>query len=120
MIIKLDFDGTVVKHRFPKIGEDNPFAIQTLLDLQERHVIHLNTKRVEYGYLREAENYLKSRGVKILQVCNPKIHPSKWDWGKIERTKIIWIDDIADNIPMKNHMVDWEKIRQEFRHKGVI
>ena len=30
MIIAVDFDGTIVEHRYPKIGEERPFAIETL------------------------------------------------------------------------------------------
>ncbi len=30
MIIAVDFDGTIVRHRYPKIGEEIPFATQTL------------------------------------------------------------------------------------------
>ena len=26
MIIAVDFDGTIVRHRYPKIGEEIPFA----------------------------------------------------------------------------------------------
>ena len=33
MIIAVDFDGTIVEHRFPKIGKEIPFAIQTLRTL---------------------------------------------------------------------------------------
>ena len=30
MIIAVDFDGTIVRHRYPKIGEELPFATETL------------------------------------------------------------------------------------------
>jgi len=30
MIIAIDFDGTIVDHQFPEIGEPRPFALQTL------------------------------------------------------------------------------------------
>ncbi len=28
MIIAVDFDGTIVKHKYPEIGEPIPFAIE--------------------------------------------------------------------------------------------
>ena len=34
MIIAVDFDGTIVEHKYPKIGKELPFAIETLLDLK--------------------------------------------------------------------------------------
>ena len=44
MIIAVDFDGTIVEHKYPEIGRELPFAIETLKKLQqERHLslIHI-------------------------------------------------------------------------------
>ena len=30
MVIAVDFDGTIVTHKYPKIGEEIPFAIESL------------------------------------------------------------------------------------------
>ena len=30
MTIAVDFDGTIVEHRYPKIGEEIPFATESL------------------------------------------------------------------------------------------
>ena len=30
MTIAVDFDGTIVEHRYPRIGEEIPFAVETL------------------------------------------------------------------------------------------
>ena len=30
MIIAVDFDGTIVEHKYPYIGEEKPFAVETL------------------------------------------------------------------------------------------
>ena len=35
MVIAVDFDGTIVEHRYPRIGEEIPFAIDTLKLLQQ-------------------------------------------------------------------------------------
>ena len=35
MIIAIDFDGTIVEHKYPKIGKEIPFAIATLKHLQQ-------------------------------------------------------------------------------------
>lgn len=46
MTIAVDFDGTIVEHRYPKIGEEIPFATETLKILaQERHKLILWTVR---------------------------------------------------------------------------
>ena len=34
MIIAVDFDGTIVEHKYPEIGRELPFAIETLKKLQ--------------------------------------------------------------------------------------
>ena len=33
MVIAIDFDGTVVEHKYPKIGSEIPFATETLKEL---------------------------------------------------------------------------------------
>ena len=38
MIIAVDFDGTIVEHRYPEIGKEKPFAIATLKELQKEFV----------------------------------------------------------------------------------
>lgn len=36
MTIAVDFDGTIVEHRYPRIGREIPFATDTLKLLQPR------------------------------------------------------------------------------------
>ena len=35
MTIAVDFDGTIVEHRYPNIGKERPFAFDVLKKLQE-------------------------------------------------------------------------------------
>ena len=37
MTIAIDFDGTIVEHKYPEIGRPIPFAIETLLRLQKEN-----------------------------------------------------------------------------------
>ena len=63
MTIAVDFDGTIVEHRYPKIGEEIPFATETLKILaQERHKLILWTVR-EGELLEEAIEWLVSAGM---------------------------------------------------------
>ena len=65
MIIAVDFDGTIVEHRYPKIGKPIPFAIETLLELQkEGHQLILWTVR-EGQMLQDAIDYCTERGLKF-------------------------------------------------------
>ncbi len=63
MIIAVDFDGTIVEHKYPAIGRELPFAIETLRKLQsERHKLILWTVR-EGGLLEEALAFCRERGL---------------------------------------------------------
>lgn len=63
MIIAVDFDGTIVEHRYPKIGKEIPFATDTLRTLiKEGHQIILWSVR-EGQLLQEALDWCHERGV---------------------------------------------------------
>lgn len=68
MIIAVDFDGTIVQHKYPEIGSEIPFAIESLIALQkEGHQIILWTYRSEEN-LYEAVDYCESRGLEFYSV----------------------------------------------------
>jgi len=68
MIIAIDFDGTIVEHCYPKIGEEVPFAVQTLkMLIAERHQLILWTVR-EGKLLEEALEWCKERGLEFYAV----------------------------------------------------
>ena len=65
MVISIDFDGTVVEHRYPKIGEEIPHATETLRKLMEDgHKLVLWTVR-EGRLLDEAVEWCRERGVEF-------------------------------------------------------
>lgn len=68
MIIAIDFDGTIVEHRYPAIGPELPFAIDTLKYLcAQRHKLILWTVR-EGELLDEAVAYCRRRGLEFYAV----------------------------------------------------
>ena len=68
MIIAIDFDGTIVEHRYPAIGPELPFAIDTLKFLcAQRHKLILWTVR-EGELLDEAVAYCRRRGLEFYAV----------------------------------------------------
>lgn len=68
MIIAVDFDGTIVEHRYPAIGREIPFAIETLKKLQsEHHRLILWTVR-EGRLLDEAVTFCRERGLEFYAV----------------------------------------------------
>ena len=63
MIIAVDFDGTIVEHRYPEIGREIPFAVETLKKLiEDRHQLILWSVR-EGRLLDEAVEWCRQRGV---------------------------------------------------------
>ena len=68
MVIAVDFDGTIVEHRYPRIGEEIPFAIDTLRLLQqEKHRLILWSVR-EGALLDEAVEWCKAEGWNFTQL----------------------------------------------------
>lgn len=62
MVFAVDFDGTVVEHKFPDIGEELPHAIETLKALQKSgHKIIMWTCRCE-PMLYPMTKWLADRG----------------------------------------------------------
>ena len=68
MIIAVDFDGTIVRHRYPKIGEELPVATETLrMLIREGHRLILWTVR-EGKLLDEAIEWCRDRGVEFYAI----------------------------------------------------
>lgn len=68
MNIAVDFDGTIVEHKYPAIGKERPFAIATLRQLMEDgHKLILWTVR-EGQLLEEAVEWCRTRGIRFYAV----------------------------------------------------
>lgn len=68
MTIAVDFDGTIVEHRYPEIGREMPFAIDTLKMLQkEGHRLILWSVR-EGKLLDDAVAFCRERGLEFYSV----------------------------------------------------
>lgn len=94
MIIAVDFDGTIVEHRYPTIGEERPFATETLKKLiVEGHRIILWTVR-EGRLLDEAIRFCEERGVKFYAI-NRNYPEENFADGSCARklNADVWIDD---------------------------
>lgn len=68
MIIAVDFDGTIVEHKYPAIGREIPFAIETLKKLRDdRHKLILWSVR-EGKLLQDAVDFCRERGLEFYAV----------------------------------------------------
>jgi C1A family cysteine protease len=66
--IAVDFDGTIVEHRYPEIGKEIMFAFQTLRALQEQgHQLILWTYR-SGRELEDAVEYCRRNGLEFYAV----------------------------------------------------
>jgi hydroxymethylpyrimidine pyrophosphatase-like HAD family hydrolase len=68
MKIAVDFDGTIVEHKYPKIGKTRPFAFETLKMLKQKgHELILWTYR-QGDYIDEAVEFCRQNGVEFYAV----------------------------------------------------
>lgn len=68
MLIAVDFDGTIVRHKYPAIGAEIPFAIETLKKLAaEKHKLILWSVR-EGKLLDEAVEFCRQRGLEFYAI----------------------------------------------------
>lgn len=68
MLIAVDFDGTIVEHKYPAIGDEIPFATETLkMLIADKHQLILWSVR-EGKLLDEAVEWCRERGVEFYAV----------------------------------------------------
>ena len=93
MIIAVDFDGTIVEHRYPAMGREIPFATETLKALQKKgHRLILWTYR-SGKELDEAIDFCSRRGVEFYAV-NKDFPEEKWEPGLSRKINAdLYIDD---------------------------
>ena len=133
MKIYLDFDGTVVEHYFPEIGAENPHAIQVIARLQAAgHDIVLNTYRadIDQKHVQEALDYIHSfEEIKqpIEKFLPEKLEPRAFDMEVAKESKQLYIDDIAEGIPMRRNsvlesgmMVNWIELEKILEVAGLF
>ena len=105
MIIAVDFDGTIVKHKYPAIGKEIPFAIETLKLLQKKgHKLILWTYRAGKN-LDEAVKFCEARGL-FFHAVNSNFEGEQFD-DSISRK--IYADLYIDDRNILG-IPDWEKL----------
>ena len=114
MVIAVDFDGTIVEHRYPSIGKELPFAIDTLRKLaEEGHRLILWTVR-EGQYLDEAVEFCRSRGLEFYAINRD--YPEEVQEHNHHFTRKLkadlWIDD--RNL---GGLPDWGTIYEMIHHR---
>ena len=114
MTIAVDFDGTIVEHRYPEIGKEVPFATQTLkMLIEDRHKLILWSVR-EGKLLEDAVEWCRQRGVEFYAVNKdfPEEDLTKNQSFSRKLKADVWIDD--RNI---GGLPDWGTIYQMITEK---
>ena len=132
MTINIDFDGTVVKHEYPKVGEDIG-AVPVLKRLvEEGHQLILFTMRHEKE-LDEAVEWFEKNGIKLFGI---QTNPTQKHWTTSPKSYAqLMIDDSALGCPLTidfemvgfeelrpigRPYVDWVKVEQMLEQKGIL
>ena len=110
-IIAVDFDGTIVTHKYPDIGELVPYAKQVInMLVNNGHKVFLWTMRChkkDRDVLGEASQFLKDNNIKIELLNKSPVQFS----DSPKQYANIYIDDAAIGIPLieykRNMVVDW-------------
>ena len=122
-IIAIDFDGTVVTHAYPEIGDDIG-AVPVLKELTANGCrLILDTMRS--GDLhKEAEAWFRKNNIPLYATNeNPKQHR----WTKSPKVHAdLYIDDSALGCPIKfidgarRPVADWVRIREQLVKEGFL
>ena len=114
MLIAVDFDGTIVEHRYPHIGKELPFAIASLKRIQEEgHRLILWTAR-EGKLLQEAIDFCEKRGLEFFAI-NSNYPGEEVDEAGIRARKLhadLFIDDRS-----LGGLPDWGAIYQVIHNR---
>lgn len=123
MVIALDFDGTVVTHEYPYIGEDIG-AIPVLKELVAAgHQLILFTMR-SGKLLDDALAWFERNGIELYAVNE---NPEQVSWtSSVKVYANMYIDDCALGCPIRfedgvrRPFVDWKKVREILVYNRVI
>ena len=118
MVIAVDFDGTIVEHKYPKIGKELPFAIDTLRQLaDEGHKLILWTSR-DGELLEEALTFCRERGLEFYAI-NSNYPPGALFTTKPGRSCKVVADLYIDDRNLGG-LPDWGTIYEIICHKRAL
>lgn len=115
--IALDFDGTVVAHRYPDVGEENDKCSEILKDWVDNHDVLLILDTMRSGKeLEEAVEWFKDRKIPLHGIGKD---PMQGVWTDSNKAYAhLSIDDRNVGCPLKpdyeyqRMMVDWNEVKK--------
>jgi hypothetical protein len=123
MVLALDFDGTLVKHKYPNIGEDIGALPVLRRFIDEGWLFVLNTMR-SGKTLDEAVNWCESKGILLFGVNE---NPTQKEWTQSPKVYAhLYIDDAAAGVPLIKDpgfgrpYIDWSKLEIWLEENGYL
>ena len=108
LTIAVDFDGTIVEHKYPAIGKEKPFAIDTLKALAgDWHRLILWTSR-EGSLLNDAVDFCHKRGLDFFAI-NSNHPPGYLFEGRSDKSQKVIADLYIDDRNLGG-LPDWGTI----------
>jgi hypothetical protein len=122
IIVALDFDGTCVEHKYPKVGEDIG-AVPVLKKLVDNgHKLILYTMRSNKT-LDDAVKWFSDNGIPLYGI---QTNPTQKNWTDSPKCYAnLYIDDAALGVPLvcpenERAYIDWLRVEELLRQKGMI
>lgn len=108
LTIAVDFDGTIVEHKYPAIGREKPFAVETLKALlADGHRLILWSAR-DGNLLQEAIEWCRKRGLEFYAVNSS--HPADYMFqGRSDKSSKVIADIYIDDRNLGG-LPDWGDI----------
>ena len=117
MTIAVDFDGTIVEHRYPQIGEEIPFAVETLKMLvQDHHKVILWSVR-EGELLEAAVDWCKERGLEFYAINRD--YPEETVENNPHFSRKLKVDVFIDDRNLGGIPDDWTQIYEMITHQRL-
>lgn len=114
MLIAIDFDGTIVEHKYPEIGREIPFAVETLKKIQQDgHKLILWSVRTG-DRLQEAIDWCKERG--LVFYAENKDFPEETIENNEDYSRKLQVDMFIDDRNLGG-LPDWGTIYQMISNK---
>ena len=135
IVLNIDFDGSVVKHEYPKIGDDIGSVPVLKRLVAEGHKLILFTMRCDSGVksgkftsgLTDAVNWFKENDIPLYGI---QTNPTQKAWTNSPKSYAeLIIDDSALGCPLiyddvvsgvGRPYVDWKKVEQWLEDKGIL
>lgn len=119
MIISVDFDGTIVEHKYPAIGKEMPFATMTLRQLmKDGHKLILWSVR-EGELLDQAVKWCEERGVRFYAVNSDIDEDASDHQGTKQYSRKIKADVFIDDRNVGG-LPDWGTIYYLISHRCTL